>query len=336
MKRLISICIVVSLAFLGCEERLTSPPNFNLGANTINSTHPNFNIKNPGPVKINTVILPGGYCTEVKYFHAIFGPAEVNRHQTLTIDPEWVIIGGGAEVQPSPGVPGAIPGAFLTESRPDFANNAWVASSKSHGGSGSHYLNITAIGLRVTAGLYMGASALRSVMQYKAVTGAVAPHPTATVTLDPGYTLLGGGACDNYEVAGPFAAGNLLVSSFPLNNTTWSASGKDHKYASSSSITAYAIGIQSSLVNTLIKVTAQYVPSGFGYAPQIVPDAGYVVSCPGGATSYNGFGRMLRDIIIPTDTDTQSVNVISKDHFESDSGNVYGYMIQFKDTGFCL
>src|SRR5688572_21603142 len=68
-------------------------------------------------------------------------------------------------------------------------------------------------------------------------------HPTAVASVPSGYLLVGGGARAN----GSLQLGLLLTASNPSSFHEWMASAKDHHFSESSTVTAFAIGIQQSI-----------------------------------------------------------------------------------------
>src|SRR5258708_6383243 len=162
----------------------------------------------------------------------------VNHLSIQVADSSYVIVGGGASVwDPNGSYNFTPPGAMLTESRPDFANNAWVGSSKDHLQPYYHTLLVQAVGMKLNG---VTANQLRSYMFVASSTSSLASHPTAGLALPGGYIMLGGGAFDNWS-----GVGNLLVASYPISNIAWWTEGKDHLQSSPATITAYVIGIPS-------------------------------------------------------------------------------------------
>jgi vibriolysin len=136
----------------------------------------------------------------------------------------FVLTGGGAFVNWT----GA--GNLLTASFPN-SDESWEARSKDHDISDPAQITAYAIGIKSRSGKKLH-------HEIKKAKGAVAPHPTAQVSVDPGWTLSGGGALDDWN-----GDGNLLTASFP-EGVSWLAKGKDHKVSSPAAITAYAIGLK--------------------------------------------------------------------------------------------
>jgi hypothetical protein len=140
------------------------------------------------------------------------------------------------------------------------------AASKDHGVSDLHSIHVYAIGLKIQG---VSAATLRSVMQaVKSSPSSLVSHPTNQVSVNTGYTLIGGGAKVDWT-----GYGNLLVDSYPSVNF-WYVASKDHIWSSPARITAYAIGIQN------------YIP-GFGYIDVFGNDTWYIsTGCCLGSGNY--------------------------------------------------
>jgi hypothetical protein len=147
--------------------------------------------------------------------------------QAVAILPDdYVLTGGGAFVN------WAGAGNLLTASFPN-SDKSWEARSKDHDISDPAQITAYAIGIKPKPGTKKVSHIIKN------ATGPIAAHPSAQVCLDPGWTLSGGGAFDNWN-----GAGNLLTASFP-NGMCWFASGKDHMISSPAAITAYVIGLKT-------------------------------------------------------------------------------------------
>jgi len=146
-------------------------------------------------------------------------------HATAVLPAGFLLTGGGAFVNWH----GA--GNLLTASFP-ASNTSWEVRSKDHDISDPAQITAYAIGIRPR---HNGKKLHHEIKKAK---GAVAAHPSAQVQLDPGWSLSGGGAFDDWR-----GAGNLLTASFPQGES-WLAFGKDHKESSPAAITVYAIGLQ--------------------------------------------------------------------------------------------
>jgi hypothetical protein len=139
----------------------------------------------------------------------------------------YTLTGGGAFVDWH----GA--GNLLTASFPN-SQSSWEARSKDHDVPDPAKITSYVIGIKhVNPNI-----TVKGVI--KSASGSKAAHPTAQVCLDPGWTLSGGGALDQWD-----GAGNLLTASFPQGSSCWFAAGKDHKVSSPATVTAYVIGIKT-------------------------------------------------------------------------------------------
>lgn len=138
------------------------------------------------------------------------------------------MVGGGAFVDWH----GA--GSLLTTTAPLNATT-WTASAKDHAIPDPSAITAYAVALTDPANEW-------DVITQE-VTGAVAQHPTATVSVPQGYVMTGGGCRVNWKTSAG-APGNLLTASFPSSPTTWECRAKDHSYVNLASITAYVTAIR--------------------------------------------------------------------------------------------
>ncbi len=251
----------------------------------------------------------------VKVFFAESGPASHNINATAHVDPDYVLVGGGAFADYRGH------GALLTESRPNDNLTDWIASSKDHAVADSHVLTVYAIGLKLKG---ISADQLRKYIKVSKRTSSSQGHPNTFATVTNGYTLIGGGAKVNWR-----GYGNLLVHSYP-NGSSWYVKSKDHSVSSHATITAYAIGIKKNIpgfgkLDIATSSNRSYANKSVGVATTFIP-SGWVVSCAGGRTTFNGSGRMLT-MMKPNHN---SVTVRSKDHQHTDSGNIWSYAVRVR------
>jgi hypothetical protein len=151
------------------------------------------------------------------------------------------ILGGGALVNYT----GA--GNLLVNSYPFAALETtstgwWYVNSKDHGVSDPSSITAFAAVLIDPQNQYV----TREFFQQ----GAVAAHPTATVTLPPGWVMTGGGCLVNNPDTAP---GNLLTGSYPVQQqykggrlgpwNQWVCASKDHDYPNPASLTAFVVGV---------------------------------------------------------------------------------------------
>jgi len=147
--------------------------------------------------------------------------------------------------------------------------------------------------------------------------------PNASAAVPTGYRLVGGGARVNWT-----GAGNLLVKSTPLVGlTTWSVSSKQHRYVSSATITAYAIGLNPVIPGfgtidvDLQTAQSSTVPTGVAVSTVNVEQS-WVLTCVGGTSTYNDYEGRLLFGISPDDGNSRTVSARSKDHSRASSGYV--------------
>lgn len=131
-------------------------------------------------------------------------------------------------------------------------------------------------------------------------TGSNTNHPTATVTLPSGYTLIGGGG----HTGASGAVSNYLTESYPSvtgSGGTWAVKGKDHAVAAPTTATAYVIGLNLSSTRLspaalAVSVTNQEllnVPSG-GSTVTCTTTTNYKIIGGGAKTVWGaGSGQML-------------------------------------------
>lgn len=145
---------------------------------------------------------------------------------TATVPEGYVICGGGANAHYTGN------GSLLTSSLP-VDNQTWFAASKDHKVSDQATITAYAVGLRRRNGSPVN-------IRIDEETSAPAPHPSISISVEPGFTMLGGGGQDLYT-----GAGNLLTAMFPSgqddNPSTWTVSGKDHEISDPASVKAVLI-----------------------------------------------------------------------------------------------
>lgn len=122
-------------------------------------------------------------------------------------------------------------GNLLTASFP-ATDTVWEARSKDHGASDPATITAYAIGIRARNG-----QAPKTFVQTSV--SSVKPHPAKGETLPEEWTLSGGGARTNWH-----GAGNLLWASYPSDERSWRAAGKDHVDPSPASVSVFVIGIK--------------------------------------------------------------------------------------------
>jgi MAC/Perforin domain len=157
----------------------------------------------------------------------------INRAQEGEIPPRdfhplsesgFVMVGGGAKVHFSG------KGNLLTAMFPPQNGTEWFVRSASHLDSDPATISGYLIGLR---------SRVKGVKLQTRITkgeSTASVKPTASVEPLSGYVMTGGGAS--------IFEGMLLTASYPKDETTWEARGKDHGVPHSGKVAAYCIGLK--------------------------------------------------------------------------------------------
>ena len=242
---------------------------------------------------------------------------------TCAVDPDYVCVGGGCSVYPmDQGY-----GAYITESRPFFDLRGWIASSKDHLRVNYHYLEMFAIGMKIEG---VSKQTLLGYLRVKSTTSPLTLHtPAASTFVDPGYSIIGGGAGIKYN-----GAGILLTQNSAINTNSpayWFASGKDHKTTDSGTITSYLIEISNESIPGFGRIQTDIISgvsqakTGRAYA-QLNCTPGYSgITCVGGSSSYSGYGRYFMEFDFVTDI--FHIEVSTKDHINTDYGKAWAQLI---------
>lgn len=264
------------------------------------------------------------------------GPAQHNQTTCPVEDNQYVLVGGGAEIEGQ-----GSPGALLTSSFPGQSGlqHFWSASSKDHLVAYAHRLRAYAIGLRLDG---LSRDALASMTVYNSSISATASHPSAEKAKEPGDTILiGGGALAHFSGAGQLLTGSYPVPDPPAQPTAWHAASKDHLVGDPGTVEAWAISIPrcpTGYVGGCLGVTVisfGISPVGPGYAggfsgePASNPPP-FLLTTVGGKDVYNGQGRMLTQLFPDTPLNTfgeQGAWILSKDHQVGDTGHLVTYML---------
>ncbi|HEV2805120.1 MAG TPA: hypothetical protein VGW57_09345 [Chthoniobacterales bacterium] len=147
----------------------------------------------------------------------------------MTIPAGYKILCGGAQVSPPAG---GRWGNFLTASYPPNIF-AWTALAKDQDNPAATTITAYAIALNDPNDQY-------DVQIFTATSVPSSDTPTVSVSLPPGYRLVGGGAQANYGSAGQF-----LITSAPLADLSgWQASSRWHLHSDPGTVIAFAIGIR--------------------------------------------------------------------------------------------
>ncbi|WP_157766234.1 hypothetical protein [Aquimarina aggregata] len=249
----------------------------------------------------------------------------------------FVCIGGGARINIPYAYPpySSDPGSLLTMSAPlnNGLFNGWQAEAKAHsrpnGNPWSLLVDVVGMRLKDNNGNYIPAQDLKNSLRLFSRTSARAGHPSTSVAVSNGYQLIGGGAKVNWS-----GYGNLLTESYPLGNS-WKVKSKDHLVVSPATITAYAIGIKNTIPNFgSFKIdqvadckTPNYYASIYSRDAFFERSEGYLTTCAGGKTTYNGNGRMLVGL---SSFQRDGSFVESKDHLSTDTGTICAYAVGIK------
>lgn len=201
----------------------------------------------------------------------------------------------------------AVSACAVDESVPDFAEAEETAVIQSP----------------LVTGVFIDDSAAPVHVQIKACQSDVsAQNPTMDCTVDVDYALVGGGAFAEYT-----GSGALLTASYPLDSRTWRATSKDHQFADSHKVTAYAVGIRLDGVNAATLrslVTRTTSTSGSSQTPSVSFSVPAVAISGGARTTTSGAGQLL--------TRVRRGNDASKSHLVSSSGTVTGYATRLNGT----
>jgi hypothetical protein len=225
----------------------------------------------------------------------------------------WSIIGGGATTNFND----TAPGQLLVSSYP-LDGNHWIASSTDQVAPYSTVLTAYAIAVKNPSLYDVKIFASQSVQN---------EHPSASVSVAGGYVMTGGGA-----KADPMIPGQLLVASYPSDQSTWAARSTDHIDPSSGTVTAYAIGIKPLKPNTpapqikLFTATSGATPVAHPRAT-VNLDAGFVATCGGAAT-----GDESNLLVEDAPVGTLAWTAWSKDHVYSAPTTITVYLLGWQNA----
>lgn len=233
------------------------------------------------------------------------------------VDPEYVLIGGGALTSKEL----TSPGVLLTASYP-YSSSTWSASSKDHHVVATHKLKAYAIGIKHASWTRDTLNGYIVQRQDTNPTDMSAPMAVAVCDSVYGEQIIGGGAKVQTDQ-------QLLVYSYPplhdyegAPSTMWVAGSKDHIYSAPGHVTAYALCAKSELLAALAVATtlSGYATAAPGYTTQYGGDdlSGWYTASMGAYNYYRGAGRLLTSLV-PSPV-TGSSRARTKDHSISDSG----------------
>ena len=218
-------------------------------------------------------------------------------------------------------------GGYLTESRPDWNTNTWIASSKDHAVSDLHSIDVYAVGLKIQG---VSAATLRSVMTVvKSPLSSQLTSPTNSASVSSPYVLIGGGAKVTWS-----GYGNLLIYSYPTYNS-WNVGSKDHIYVNYARIEAWAIGIQNYIPGFgNIDIAGTFGPEGSnstntGNLQTCCYFASYAPACSGALSTYSGAGRLLTGMR-PQYYSWNGGGASSKDLQYASAGSLFYYLTSIR------
>ncbi|MCB0425184.1 MAG: trypsin-like peptidase domain-containing protein [Mangrovimonas sp.] len=293
-------------------------PTRNIQLTSVSNLEPSYsNLRrmNPNTLFVLTCDIEGkepSDCPkiETKIFESTSGYS--NRPSVKVVVPEgYKIIGGGAKVTYNGS------GCLITESYPN--GSSWVAKAKDHLVGSNASITAYAIALYDPNNQW-------DVRVFQ-TTGSTANYPEATVRVEDGYVMTGGGAKDNWS-----GAGNLLTASYPLTNDTWKAKGKDHGNADRANITVYVIGIKPTkkcskkLKNKIFQSTSDIAnhPSG-----TVSVNRNYYMVGGGTISNWSRAGNLLTSSY-PSSNREWSGSSKDLNFAESVSLDIYGIGIRFQ------
>ncbi len=227
----------------------------------------------------------------------------------LQVPSGYKIISGGA-VDHYPHWGNMLTCSYTTDGR------TWIAKGKDHGVSEPAPIEADVIAL-------FDPNDLWDVTYQSAIVGP-AEHPAGTVSLPPGYTLTGGGACANWSTAGSF-----LTASYPHDSATWFAESKDHYAPEAVTLTIIVIGIRPRNLVSMPDVRIFSSTSAVADIPStsVAVDSSYLMLGGGCQVLWTEPGNLLT-ACLPTDLATWSA--ASKDHMVASPARIVAYAIGIK------
>jgi hypothetical protein len=203
---------------------------------------------------------------------------------SIQVPPNFKIVGGGAQVFYGTGYGSLLTASYPSVDRETGFYTIWNAAAKDQGTSSPATITAYALAINDPDNLWDVGVAIE--------TSDPSPFPTATATLPLDYTLTGGGAFVDYGSG----YGSLLTASFPSSDYTWEVRAKQHISPDSARITAYAIGMKSTVGIGLIH---NYVFSTSidpaEYPTAVIDPEGIAgtLTCGGAIDQWTGEGNML-------------------------------------------
>ena len=178
---------------------------------------------------------------DVKVFFSNASASAPTPATSVSVDSDYAMTGGGAQTIYT-GL-----GSYLTASYPIFSNT-WAVASRAHIDSCPAEITAYAIGVKWSSAALARFPRLQAITnQCVQASSNPAAHPSSAVAAPGSTTMVGGGALVDYG----FDNGNMLYESYPSDTNSWSATGKDHKWSSSATLTVYAIGVRNMVDPTM-------------------------------------------------------------------------------------
>lgn len=184
-------------------------------------------------------------------------PTAAHPVATAPIDSNTKLLGGGAWAV-SPGA-----GNFVYKTAPSTNYAAWVGQGKDQWISDPGLIAAYAVQFNDPDNLYDVSHATAS--------SGISSNPSARATVPAGYVMTGGGCFVDWESA-PQPSGNLLSSSYPDTQSSWTCDGHADG-GNAAAITAYVIGIRplSSSTPMPVMTIQKAVGAVDGAAVQVTP-----------------------------------------------------------------
>ena len=152
--------------------------------------------------------------------------------------------------------------------------------------------------------------------------GLPASKSEAQVSIPKHYKLLSGGARIDWT-----GCGHLLTASFPENEQTWRALGKDHKYPSPAAITVFAVTLYDPENIWETKVFSNTWGKDHLPTAKVEVPPEYVMVGGGAKVNYDGSGNMLTESYPVTENTWAAA---SKDQGWADPATVTVYAVGLK------
>jgi hypothetical protein len=159
--------------------------------------------------------------------------------------------------------------------------------------------------------------------------GSQASAASATVTVTPGYKILGGGASVSET---PGFLGNMLTASYPSSIYSWTALSKDQATPDPETVTVYVIAIYDpdDLWEVQIFSATSPEPGAPHPSATVTIPAAYTLTGGGAQANFSFQGQFLTQccpVLASGGTTSNSWLASSQDHLVSDPGTVTAYAI---------